>query len=97
MKLQNLCKETEVDCSNCFVCTPAACSTVPYSAQNNDYKVQLLKLHPFFFLLVIIFCAEYHSNICFLQLILSSEKFQLSRKQPKYRCKENSLYLCVNS
>lgn len=69
MKLQNLCKETEVDCSNCWVCTPAACSSVPYSAQNDDYKVQLLKLHHFV-LLVIIFRTEYHSNICSLWLIL---------------------------
>lgn len=60
---------------------PVVCSTVPCSAQNDDYKVQLSKFHhsdP----LVIIFCTEYHSNICSLQLILSFEKFN---------CLENNL------
>lgn len=81
MELQKLCKETEIDCSNCWVCTPAACSTIPYSTQNDDYEVQLSKLHHFV-LLVIIFWAECHSDICSLQMILSSEKFN---------CRENNL------
>lgn len=81
MKLQNLCKETQVDCRNCWLYTPAACSTVPCSAPNDDYKVELLKLHHFV-LLVIIFHTECHSNICSLQLIRSSEKFS---------CLENNL------